>query len=275
MSELNTLTSCLKKHDYAYRQGLQQKNTPSYLSKGSYLHGLMAEWLTEISEGGTFDLGKLSKRVLLAMRDEGRNPITEVDKAQIDQQVSRFVREVDMSNVELLAIEQEFYVDLGFEEPDTLDLKGHPVLLHGFFDAVVRDKDTSDVWIVEHKTAGRRWHEGRFMFDFQAKLYAAAWEALTGERPVGILWNFFYKKQAEQRQQFVPESESAGFVEEVQNLLELRGTGLTPRQPMWGCNGCWFKDLCYTELSGGDSAILRSERFDVNEDKVERFEEES
>jgi len=270
VSEINSLSRCLKKHDYGYRQGLMSKDPPTYLSKGTYYHELWAAFLRSVAAGSEFNVD-VASRVILKNRNPDRPPVQEPDRLQVNALFKKMIKDLDMSNLDVLAVEQEFYVNIGWWEPVNAPEVERRVLLHGIFDAVVQDRETGDIWVAEHKSAGRRWDEGRFMFDIQAKLYLAAWEALTDSPPIGILWNFMYPKATEQRQQFIDPVESKLLVEEVQRVINLRATGLVVRQPVFGCRDCWFKDLCYAELSGQGGEYLRESEYVIDTDKVARF----
>jgi hypothetical protein len=235
------------------------------LSKGTYVHAVLAKFLSELPDPRIF--AELSRESLFDMRDSASaGTITDPDKASADTVLRKFIDDTEPAAFKVIAVEQEVYADVGFRDYDN-----NIVGIHGFIDAVVED-DGGDVWIVEHKTAGRRWAEGRFMFDFQSPMYVAAWQALTGVRPVGTLWNFFYRKQVEQKMQFTDDAELAGKMAEVQRMIEIRDVGLTMRQPLWGCNGCWYKDICHAELAGMDVSAAIAEKYDVDEAKVARFQ---
>jgi hypothetical protein len=275
-SELTTLLRCSKRHAYAYRQGLISVRPPSYLSKGKLLHEAMATWLYEIQIGGDTPPLKLWAKAVNTFIANGDIPPPDADIEQIRHQFLSFVKSADMTGIEVLGVEEEFYVDLGWRitEDTGTSITERPVLLHGIFDARLRDVDTGEAWVVEHKTAGRAWSESQFTFDFQGPLYIEAVEALTGERPVGLQYSFFLPKTWNQQQRFVTPSESAGVLAEVQKALELRESGIVLRQPHWACADCSaYKSLCSTELLGGDSSHLRQNLYVVDEEKAARFAE--
>jgi hypothetical protein len=169
---------------------------------------------------------------------------------------------------DIIAVEEEFYVDLGLKKPDS-----SPVLLHGFIDAVVRDAD-GNLWLIEHKTAAKAWSAQQFQFAIQDVLYCAAWEKLTGERPIGVQYNFFYPKRWEVRTKYVEDTQFASVLADVQASITLREIIETyPREPLWGCGGCSFRDLCYTELIGADGQFIRDQQFTVDTVKRDRFVE--
>jgi hypothetical protein len=172
----------------------------------------------------------------------------------------------------VVAVEQEFYADIGLHSFD-----GPPVLLHGIVDAVVRD-DSGLLWLLEHKTSSRAWSTQQFEFATQDILYCMAWEKLTGERPAGVQYNFFYPKRWEVRNKFVGPEQYDEVLHDTQYSLNLRHHligGVAPREPLYGCGGCQFRDLCYTELLGADSTYLRDNSFKVDPDRAARFTEGS
>jgi hypothetical protein len=268
-SELTTLLRCTQRHAYAYRQGLISVRPPSYFSKGKLLHEAMAYWLNTLRKyGGAPRPELLWPEALEDFQERGEALPPESDIEQIRSQFISFVKQADMTGIEVLGVEEEFYADLGWR------INGEPVLLHGVFDARLRDVDTGETWVVEHKTAGRAWSESQFTFDFQGPLYIEAVEALTGERPVGLTYNFFLPKTWNQSQRFVTPTESAGVLAEAQKALELRESGIILRQPHWACADCSaYKQLCSTELLGGDSSHLRQNLYVVDEEKAARFAE--
>jgi hypothetical protein len=266
-SELTTLLRCSQKHSYAYRQGLISVRPPSYFSKGKLLHEAMATWLSRAHDT-YWTPASLWNSALARFQENGEQLPPESDIEQIRSQFISFVKQADMTGIEVLGVEEEFYADLGWR------INGEPVLLHGVFDTRLRDVDTGETWVVEHKTAGRAWSESQFTFDFQGPLYIEAVEALTGERPIGLTYNMFLPKAWNQQQRFVTPSESAGVLAEVQKALELRESGIILRQPHWACADCSaYKSLCSTELLGGDSSHLRQNLYVVDEEKAARFAE--
>lgn len=264
ISELGTLLRCTKKHDYAYRQGLSKADPPSFLGKGRYLHALMERWLDtyqdppppalEVIGQVTSDLGATADLP------------PDSDKDQLDQQFANFVETVDMDGVHITAVEQEFWVDIGL-----VGVGGVPVLLHGVFDAILENEQGH--WLVEHKTAGRAWSQNQFAWDLQSRLYGAALRALGYHSVVGTLWNFFYPKRWDQITTYTDLDEEQAFTALAQNAIRLRDSEIIVHQPHWGCNDCWFKDLCHAELIGTEDGYIRATQYVADPDKVARFTE--
>jgi len=273
VTELRDLLRCTKKHDYAYRQGLRPAVSPSYFGKGRYLHGLEEARLTSYAQGTPLttisEIGNAALADMRRQRAEGDPSATvgEPDRLEINGVYADYLKQVDMTGVEVLSVEREFFADVGLRSA------GAPVLLHGFMDALI--SFDNQVWLIEHKTAGRAWSQGNFVFDYQSRLYTSAVEALGADRPVGTSFNFFYPKRWETKQVYVTPEESQLLLAEVQKAIDYRDSQMIVRQPHWGCNDCSFRTLCHAELSGGDSEYTRKTEFTVDQDKVDRFTEEA
>lgn len=278
VSELNTLLRCSKKHDYAYRQGLTLVEPPTYLSKGSFLHKLMEDYQLHRFNFGPdvpYDLPAAGRKVQAELLQERGATVLEPDRVEVEHVFRDWMQQFhggewdaltfNLAGLDLPVVEREFMVDLGWKSLD-----GEPVLLHGFIDLVTKHRDGS-VWLHEHKTASRAWSVNQLQFAYQGVLYLAALEATLEERPDGIQYNFFLPKRFEVQQVYVDQQRVERLLAEVQQAIYLRDTGSIVRQPHWGCNDCWFRPLCYTELVGGDASLIRNSMFKVDEDKAARF----
>ena len=266
-SELYLLNRCKKAHEYSYYQGLVAKNTPDYFTKGSFFHLLMAEILRNTSTMTVDGIAELSRQIQAKQIKDGDPSVDEGVRNEVVAQVMDFWQDIGFPDSDkVVAVEEEFYADLGWVDNDS-----DPVMFHGFIDAVVRDDD-DNLWIIEHKTAGRAWSQSQFQFSYQGKLYAEAWEILTGERPIGIQYNFFYPKRWEIRQQYISTEESRLLLNEVQASVFLRDmitdSGFHPREPKWGCGDCRFRNLCFAELQGTDAGYIRQTEYTVDPERM-------
>jgi len=276
VTELKSLLRCTRQHNYAYRQGLVPTVTPDYFTKGKFLHKLQEAFWTSLKDGGPLTADETIDVVLYQAKDSS-DPLPDTETLSEVIAVFRAWHKETLPlsyEYEVLAVEQEFLIDI--ELSQTLSDSGLqiPVLLHGIIDLLVRDAE-GNLWVVDHKTAGRAWSAGNFIFDFQSRLYARAVETYLLEAPAGAMFQFFYPKRFETRLLHFDSVEIDGFVQEVQNALLLREDLSIIRQPHWGCNDCRFKALCHAELCGVDSEYVRHEQFTVDQDKVDRFTEEA
>lgn len=274
MSEAKALARCKKQHDYRYMQGLESATTKDYFSKGSFLHKIQEHCLTQVQKGlAVDDIVTYANSLQQEFAKDGKL-VSELDKATLVKQLELFWK--DAPNYDVLHVEDEFYVDLG--------LYGG-TLLHGVIDGIIKDKQTGNTWIVEHKTASRKWSEGMFMFDLQSALYIAAVHTLTEYNPIGILYNFFYplstnksysferklSESFETRVHIVEDSIVNARLADLDALLLKRASPHVYREDHWGCNDCDFKALCYGEMIMDDTEHLRA-GFLINPDKVRDYE---
>lgn len=270
-SELYSLNRCKKMWSYSYEQGLVPANTPTYMSDGSYFHALMAKSFEHIKEHGDMpNVNVLSMHVQTEAMEEGNPSVEEPTRLRFVDQVEDYFAQFWNPKATVVAVEQEFYADIGLHSLD-----GPSVLLHGIVDAVVRD-ESGLLWLLEHKTSSRAWSTQQFEFATQDVLYCLAWEKLTGERPAGVQYNFFYPKRWEVRNKFVGPEQYDAVLNDTQFSLNLRYHligGVAPREPLYGCGGCQFRDLCYTELLGADASYLRNHAFKTDLDRAARFTE--
>lgn len=273
VSEMNTLRRCTKEYDYKYRQGLEPIETPTYFTKGTYLHKLMQAYLLAHASGSDFDIDSLSadiQREILAERDA---TVTEPDRLEVNHVLGEWLKLIDPNSFEVVRaedgtpmVEIPFYVDVGWA-----DMDGEPVLFHGVIDGVVRDKTTGDVWVLEHKTAGRAWAQDKFVFEEQGRLYAAALRRLDSPiDPIGVQYNFFYPKRADVKQIYTPESETPALLAEGQAAIWLRDSGSVLGNAGWGGCSNAYKVLWAAERRGEDTSYIRKSQFKVNEERLAR-----
>lgn len=272
-SELTTLLRCTKKHDYAYRQGLVQKEPPAYLSKGSFAHELLAMWFLDGHYNvGTANLRELSLAAQKRVLEERGYTISEPDRIEVITVLEPWLEAIAADTSWHVAttpegepiVEHEFTVDLGWKSLD-----GEPVLFHGIMDLGTRHE--GGVWLHEHKTLSRMWSQQQFEMSYQPFLYAAAYERLFGEPVQGIQYNLILPKRVETRHIYSDTYKLDNIMAEVQAAIYLRDTNSIVRQPHWGCTDCWYRELCYPELVGQDTEVIRNLKYTVDADKVERF----
>lgn len=271
VSEHMDLSSCLKKHDYAYRQGLRKIQEATYLTEGSFLHKLMEHCFKDVQTLGEppahEQINTISMEIQSEFAHEGGQTIGEHERKQIVDQVQRFWS-TDL-NFEVLMTEAEFYVDLGWSDG---------TVLHGKIDAVVREHATGNIWIVEHKRTSRAWPESKFTYDIQGPMYALALKALFDWDVQGILYNFFYtpkktRSDMETRPIYITPAQMMTWHEEFATAIDLRNSNLITRQVDFMCGSCWFAQLCNAEIQGEDTELLKATTYTIDDNKKARFDD--
>lgn len=251
ITEFNSLVRCTQQHDYLYNQKLRKTSTSSYLTKGSYLHGLMERY---IRDPKGFNLSKSAEEVKLELVQERGESVLEDDAMSIETLFSAYIAKTKPPKAlgyieDEPLVEQEFYVDIGLR-----NLEGSPVLFHGFIDAVVME-DTSVV-VMEHKTASRAWSEAQLQQNYQGPLYAHTLEILTGLTVDEVRFNFFYPKTFASRSLYPTPEHKASLVRELQAAVYLRDTGSIVKSPHWSCSSCPMQQYCILETQGMDASRL-------------------
>lgn len=260
-SEANSWTRCQRQWQYQYRDGYTSASTPSYFSRGHYLHGLMANLL----EGKT--MAEAHEATLTKIREEDggfEESSIQDDIERLQQQAQEVTHDILIDN-EVVGLEMEF-----FYQPE-----GEDFLVHGFIDAVLRNSH-GELWIVDFKTAGRKWSESQFLMSTQDVLYAQAVSVCMGEQVQGTTYVIFAPTGLDFKiRRVTPEGMHA--VE--QDIISVAGqrkaalnSGATslPMAPLWGCGGCPFQQTCRTTIAGGDVEYMLSTSFIVDEERVER-----
>lgn len=260
-SEMTTFQRCKRQYQYNYLMGLERAETPSYFSKGSYLHSLMAQLIRDVPEA------EAQSHAAEQLAEEGRNILDFTnDLAPLHAHASAAAASILQSTKEVVSVEDEFYIDVGLS---------YGTLFHGFADAVIRNEE-GELWLIEHKTASRRWSEDQFNFATQDILYAAALEEVFDEPIAGCTYVFYLPKQLDHRvRRYTPLMKQRALVELNSIVRQREAQKEYPMEPLWGCGGCPFQAVCRAEIAGGDVEYMLQSQFIVNEEKKARFEDDN
>ncbi len=107
-------------------------------------------------------------------------------------------------------------------------------------------QDADRVWLVEHKTAARRFTPDRIQYDFQPTCYLLAARTLGLDNPAAAFQLLLKtKKPACETIPLNRDRKSEGeFIDTVMHALRGIATGAFPRNRGWGCADCQFKHRC-------------------------------
>ncbi len=141
---------------------------------------------------------------------------------------------------EVLAVEQAFGIEL--PDPETGGVMDIPLV--GAIDLVARHQGR--VWLVEHKTAARRFTSDRIAWDFQPTSYLLAARNLGLDNPAAAFQILLKTKK--------PSCETIPLNRNRESEIEMLDTfkhalkgieaGAFPRNRGWGCADCQFKHKC-------------------------------
>lgn len=270
ISEHQLLTSSPQDWYYSYVEALKPKETPSYLSKGSFLHGLMERYYRAKVENTPFPVAQISAEVRANLLKEREAVVSEPDRLEVEAIFGRWAQAQASNTSETAiidgvpAIELEFYADVGLR---TLD--DEPVALYGFIDHVA--VENGGLVIDEHKTAARAWSQSQLQLNLQGPAYARVIGKLTGITPGEVRFNFFFKDKFNSQSIYPTEPHMDMIIQELQRGVWLRDSGNIYRSFHWSASTSSWANLNALELQGIDSTSYRDEFFTVDEDKKARY----
>lgn len=148
-SQIATFLQCPKKHEFAYTQGFEPKETPTRMLFGTFGHARLADlWLS------TFDLPGAAPASTTAPQA--------LHKALAETEDPERVTEITETYREAMAVAERAFTKLHprfkpylyndvlqIEQPLIVDVLGRPV--GGTPDAILVDTNDNSVWIVDYK----------------------------------------------------------------------------------------------------------------------------
>lgn len=134
-SRLRVWRECTRKHHYRYVLGIQTPSTPA-MAFGTHAHKALELWYR------AWECGSLELRLGAALGYvDSIEDIDEIDRIRLRAIVIAYHARWANEDWEILGVEVEFRYWLGDVE------------IGGKLDALVRDRATGKIWIVEHKTS--------------------------------------------------------------------------------------------------------------------------
>lgn len=135
--------ACLRAYSHRYEQGVSGKSRSDSLARGTAVHaGLEAWWLGEGDARLTAALEAIS-----ALPTDSIDP---VDRVRAEELLRLYDARWGLEPLEVLCVEAEYRAPL--LNPET-GAKSRTFERAGKIDAIVRDRDTGRVMLVEHKTS--------------------------------------------------------------------------------------------------------------------------
>lgn len=187
-SDISTYQRCAKRYWFRVVNNLQKKKRSTDLFLGTAIHEIMKDYFIYLQVNSTTHYDQLAASVARLMDEFDETTEFEDEKAvaydlikEAADIVSRYIQSEDVSNWEVLHVEETFYatLDTGAVISFTPDL-------------VVRDT-SGTVWIIDHKSTSRMPTEGIPFGDFQSMLYLVGVQALYPEC-AGFIYNRLRKK---------------------------------------------------------------------------------
>lgn len=197
MSQLQTFLSCKRKWQYNYIEGLKPRVERSYLTIGKLCHKGMQVAMWSIWKGDRWEVAM--DNGIVALNNEWREYMETVPL--LDEEIP------DMNQMHEDAISVFIQAFEEFEpwkyEVITLCDKGHPIPalelhfkvpcpptkgLHGYIDAILRDKETGFTWCVDYKFRKSLSPDEDEAFNIQNAVYSYACQKMEIDIAGTMTW---------------------------------------------------------------------------------------
>lgn len=249
VSQVKSWLMCPRKYQFQYVLGAEPAHRPVALAFGTAVHRALESFYERLRDDGRkpsvdevqtafVDRWAVEVRDPLPLRyDDGQDAdgLKDMGVALLDA----FCRQGFVPD-EVLAVEQPFAMEL--VDPQTGEVCDIPLV--GAIDLVARHQGR--VWLIEHKTAARRFTADRIAYDFQPTCYLHAARDLGLDNPAAAFQILL--KQKKPTVETIPLTRTENDVNEMIDtfLHALRGieAGAFPRNRGWACGDCQFKHRC-------------------------------
>lgn len=177
-TQLQAYLSCPRRWSYAYVEGLRPRTERPYLTAGRLIHRGF-EAAMRLRAEGCEDVKAMVNAGLLAVKEEAEGYALEFDGQEVEV-LSDAVREAcevfcealpefDPTRWDVMRVGGVPALELHFWTPCP-----HTGGLHGYVDAVLRERATGQVWCVDYKFRSRLASEDDERFSLQRAVYARA-----------------------------------------------------------------------------------------------------
>jgi CRISPR/Cas system-associated exonuclease Cas4 (RecB family) len=249
VSQIKSWLMCPRKYQYQYVLGTEPAHRPVALAFGTACHRALEAFYEYLQAHGrkppvdqvqTAFVDRWAVEVgdpLPLLFDEDQT----ADQAK-DQGVALLGAFYQQGFVpdEVIAVEQPFGIEL--VDPETAEVCDIPMV--GAIDLVARHQGR--VWMIEHKTAARRFTADRIAWDFQPTSYLFAARNLGLDNPAAAFQILLKTKKPSC--ETIPVNRNHESEIEMLDTFQhaLRGieAGAFPRNRGWGCADCQFKHKC-------------------------------
>lgn len=249
VSQVKAWLMCPRKYAHSYVWGTEPADRPVALAFGTAVHRALESFYEHLQAHGTRPtMDEVQTAFVDRWAVEVRDPLPLLfDEDQTADQardlgvavMGAFYRDGFQPD-EVIAVEQPFAVELF--DPDTAEVCDLPLV--GAIDLVARHQGR--VWLVEHKTAARRFTPDRIAYDFQPTSYLLAARNLGLPNP-SAAFQLLLKTRKPACETVpltrVPKDEDE-FVDTAFQVLKAIEAGSFPRNRGWGCADCAFRKAC-------------------------------
>lgn len=198
-SQLNTFLQCPLRWKMYYLLGKGESSDTESTQLGTQVHSFIEEFCAKKQQGYEWSVGeatelmedKLDERTITFKEDEDEDIVWQhlgVAKSMVEEDKGLGAL---LKHCDVLAQELEF--KLKFNLPFTVVYKGeeyHEVIINGFIDLLLKDKETGGLIVVDHKTSKKKFDKEKLYHDYQFPIYELVVLNLYGRLPEKCYYNF-------------------------------------------------------------------------------------
>lgn len=199
-SQLNTFLQCPLRWKMYYLQGKGKSVDTESTQLGTQVHSFIEEFCAKKQEGHEWSIAeatglmedKLEERTItFKPEEEDENIVWQhlgVAKTMVteDKGLGILLKQCDV-------IAQELEFKLQFNLPFTVkygEEEYHEVVINGFIDLLLKDKETGGIIVVDHKTSKKIFDKDKLYHDYQFPIYELVVLNLYGRLPDKCYYNF-------------------------------------------------------------------------------------
>jgi CRISPR/Cas system-associated exonuclease Cas4 (RecB family) len=244
VSELREFMSCPLRWWYKYRLGLWTDKTTPFFALGTSVHAGLQMWYEPIN--GAKKLGDLGRAyehyaTTYAIESQKVDWMAEKDADPIGQQsMGKEMLRAALTigdDWKAHAVERTMFAEIKHSRLGKL-----PIKLKAQVDMLTEDKD-----VVEHKTASRKWEQGREHGDIQATAYVLAVRENFGHDPL-VTFNIISKSVKEpnvdRRETRRGQDELDKLYISVRAFMEAQEKGVYPNPTSYAHATCEYRRIC-------------------------------
>jgi len=248
VSQVKAWIMCPRKYAHSYVWGTAPAHRPVALAFGTAVHRALEMFYEHLqAHGSKPSVDEVQTAFVDRWTVEVRDPLPLLFDDETPDQckdlgvalMGAFCQQGFVPD-EVLAVEQPFGIEL--VDPETGEVCDIPLV--GAIDLVAQHQ--GKVWLVEHKTAARRFTPDRITWDFQPTCYLHASRSLGLENPTAA-FQILLKTKKPTCETIPLTRDQASVHEMIDTVFQvLKGieAGAFPRNRGWGCAGCQYKHRC-------------------------------
>jgi len=244
VSELREFLSCPLRWWYRYRLGLWTDKTTPFFALGTAVHSGLQNWYQPLDGGKKH--GDLTKaydayRLTYAIESQKVDWMAEKEADPISQQAmgQEMLRAALTEGDDWVAeaVERTMFAEIKHSRLGSL-----PIKLKAQVDMITKSRD-----VVEHKTASRKWEEGKEHGDVQATAYVVAVRENFDHDPQ-VTFNIISKSSKapniDRRVTRRSQDEIDRLYISVRSFLDAQEKGVYPNPSSWAHATCEYRRIC-------------------------------